>query len=285
MSKIGDFLNATIPKNHLIAFSSALLGGIVSGTVSNNIFFFLIGLISNFGWLAAANVLNMITDKEIDKVNLPDRPLPSGRISEKELLSFYIFLVLLTLIPPLFISPALLATAIGGIIIGILYSVKPIRLKERYLMSNMSIAFGYGIISFFIGFISAGGSVSTAPLWMPLFLFFMDIGGSISKDYKDIEGDKLFNMRTLPAVHEKVTCIKIHSLFLLAPFVALIALSLFSILPFIFILTGALVFLALIILLKINKSTTQDEYKGLFFYIILLAAIARIMLIFGWLLA
>ncbi len=282
MSKLGDLLNATIPKNHLIAFTSALLGGVVSGTISNNIFFFFLGLIPNFGWLAAANVLNMITDKEIDKVNLPNRPLPSGRISEKDLLHFYMLLVSLTLIPPLFISPLLFVIALSGIVIGIIYSVKPVRLKEKYLLSNMSIAFGYGIISFFIGFLSAGGSISSAPLWIPIFLFVMDIGGSISKDYKDIEGDKLFNMRTLPVVHEKNTCIKIHSIFLLLPFIALILLSLFSVLPLVFVSTGALAFLALFVLLRIKKSNTQDEYKRLFFYIILLAAIARIMLMLGW---
>ncbi len=285
MRKIKDLFNATLPKNHSIALTTALLGGIISGSLASNIPFFFLGLFITFGWLGAANVLNMITDKEIDKINLPSRPLPSGRISEKELLYFYIFLVALTLLPALFISSALFIVALAGVLIGIIYSVKPIRFKERYLVSNMSIAFGYGIVSFLIGFLSAGGSLSSVPIWMPIFLFFLDIGGSISKDYKDIEGDKIFGMRTLPVVHEKNTCVKIHSIFLLLPFAVLILLSLLFILPFSYILAGALIFLALSILLKIKKSNSQNEYKKLFFYIILLATLVRIMLIVGWLFA
>jgi len=78
---LAGLLAITRPVNCLVAGLAALLGYIVAtGTL---VPFALILFPVVFAITAAGNVFNDLCDLEIDRINRPDRPLPSGKVSPR----------------------------------------------------------------------------------------------------------------------------------------------------------------------------------------------------------
>ncbi len=170
---------------------------------------------------AAGNAFNDIIDIDIDRINRPRRPLPSGRISPPQAALFTSLLALAGIFLAISLSllHALLATAIVALLA--LYSIY---LKNSTLWGNILIgligasAFAYGAL--------AVGSIGRA--WIPALLALLfHLGREIIKDIEDIAGDCLRGNRTLPLrwgvqrAAYAATCIYLLLiLFTLIPFIA-----------------------------------------------------------------
>jgi len=87
--------------------------------------------------------LNQLFDVEIDKVNKPKLPLASGEMSIPAgwatVLTCLALGVGLGLAPSPLASPALLATLLGSVFLGTIYSTPPFRLKRFPLMASFCI--------------------------------------------------------------------------------------------------------------------------------------------------
>ncbi|MCS6767564.1 MAG: UbiA family prenyltransferase [Candidatus Nitrosocaldus sp.] len=149
--------------------------------------------------LMAANALNQCTDADTDAINKPDRPIPSGMISLREGYTIVAMLYAATLVLGALVSMEFFALVCIAVFLGIAYSIRPFRFKDRFVISNLSIAIGYGAINFLLGW-SVTMPLGTAPLYILLFLTLKDFFASISKDYRDMEGDRLYGARTIPIV-------------------------------------------------------------------------------------
>ncbi|MCL1955690.1 MAG: geranylgeranylglycerol-phosphate geranylgeranyltransferase [Fibromonadales bacterium] len=188
-----------------------------------------------------ANAHNDIIDFEIDKINRPKRPLPSGKMSVKAayralgiLLFFTMFFSILAGVKFafLFLIAILLSTAYNRF------------LKGLPLVGNFTVAL-----------------LSTTPVLIPIinfglpqpelsvlvfFAFMLTFAREITKDIEDMEGDRSKNLKTLPLL----TSINI-SLFLvfIIHFQCLLQIALFK--PFL--LIGAAPFIALSIIFALLK--------------------------------
>lgn len=170
---------------------------------------------------AASNIFNQITDLEIDRINKPNRPLPSGRVSVSgaAAISSVIYLAVILLS---FTVNQNFAGAIGAfVIITVLYSVPPFLLKKRLWISNASIAMARGVTLPIAGWCIVPGSSPLDPpiIAVSAFLFFFLLGASGTKDFSDIEGDKAHGMRTLPAEYGIDKAANIISYFFVVPLV------------------------------------------------------------------
>ncbi len=149
--------------------------------------------------LMAANALNQCTDVDTDKVNKPDRPIPSGLIS---LLEGYIMVAILyasSLVLAALVNTTFFALTCFAVSLGLMYSIQPFKLKDRLLLSNLSIAIGYGTLNFLLGW-SVTRPIEYAPVHILIMLTTFDFFASISKDYRDMKGDMMSNVRTIPIV-------------------------------------------------------------------------------------
>lgn len=164
--------------------------------IYNNLVFALASTALN---LMATNTLNQCTDVEIDKINKPARPIPSGKISLSSACMLFIILYGLSLLLSYFVNHEFMLLTIFATLLGLGYSIKPFKFKDRLFISNLSISIGYGLLNFLLGW-SANKPIEDAPLSMLLFLTLFDLFANISKDYRDIEGDKAYGVRTLPIV-------------------------------------------------------------------------------------
>lgn len=156
------------------AFAGSLAGALISG---------------------AGMIINDILDFEIDKINRPDRPLPSKLISIKTALIYYVILNLLSLY---FLSFTNLNAFLIGLISIIIIFFYSYSLKKRGLIKNFVVSFMTGFTFIFGGVI--GGNVKNL-IFPALFALMINFAREILKDVEDIEGDKQLGLKTLPIQH------------------------------------------------------------------------------------
>ena len=82
-------------------------------------------------------VINDYYDYEIDKINRPKRPLPSGKISKKNALIYAVILFTIANIIALYLNFYMLGLALFNTFIAFVYSWK---LKKRLLMGNVLVS-------------------------------------------------------------------------------------------------------------------------------------------------
>ena len=139
----------------------------------------------------AGNAWNDLRDLEIDRINKPLRPLPSGRLTPAR---------------AVLAAAASAATGLGfavwagtwpgliaaGTLAGLwLYSA---RLKSTVIWGNLLVAF-LAALAFPFGAL-AGGTLGRS--WIPAgFALLFHLGREIVKDVEDLEGDRTRGVRTL----------------------------------------------------------------------------------------
>ena len=154
---------------------------------------------------AASNALNQIYDLEIDRVNKPRRPLPSGRLSLGDAWSFTIAAYAVALGLAWLVAPdgrhecfwiVLVAT-----VITILYSVPPFRTKRLGIWANVTIAIPRGVLLKVAGWSSVKTIDGVEPWFIGAIFGLFLLGASTTKDFADMEGDAKGGCRTLPIIY------------------------------------------------------------------------------------
>jgi geranylgeranylglycerol-phosphate geranylgeranyltransferase len=151
-------------------------------------------------------ILNDLVDADVDKINLKNRPIPSGLVSKKQAWTFIMLtngVALGILISTLAIASIIFVMPM--ILIGILYSTpKKIALMNRFVIKNIVIALFYMLcsmlgITWIYGIELAINNpiVAIHTITMSGIMIFV---GSIVNDLGDIKGDKAAGRRTIPVV-------------------------------------------------------------------------------------
>ncbi|HEV8268663.1 MAG TPA: UbiA family prenyltransferase [Thermoanaerobaculia bacterium] len=188
---------------------------------------------------AASNVLNQITDLEIDRVNKPDRPLVTGEASIASAWRLTWILYVLALLPTWWIVvPAVRgftarATAplashqcvflfLGGFLSTLVYSMPAFgRTKRLGVWANVTIAIPRGGLLKVAGWTLVASAFALEP-WVigGLFALFL-LGAASTKDFSDQEGDRAGGCRTLPILYGNRKAVAIISPFFVLPWLLL----------------------------------------------------------------
>ena len=170
----------------------------------------ILAMLAVFFETAAGNVINDYFDYQIDLINKPERPIPSGRISLNAGKNYGYLLFLLGTICGLLIS-LLTGNWIPFIIVLIadvvlyLYAYK---LKATPLIGNLAVGFMTGFGFVFAGFSLNNPNIIMISMYLGFFAFVMTTARELVKDIEDMEGDKAEGARTLPILYgEKITAI------------------------------------------------------------------------------
>jgi len=162
---------------------------------------------------AGNNALNQIYDLDIDAVNKPKRPLPSGRLSMREAWWFTIVTYVIALILAWMVSPAGPSTGLGAgrhecfwlvlvaVICTYIYSVPPLRTKREGIWANVTIAIPRGVLLKVAGWSSVKTIVGAEPWYIGAIFGLFLLGASTTKDFADMEGDARGGCRTLPIIY------------------------------------------------------------------------------------
>ena len=146
----------------------------------------IMGFLSGFFISGAAMMTNDYFDQDVDRINHPQRPLPSGRISLVEVKILTGIFSAIGFITAALLGPIALILALFLWIIAILYNWK---LKESGLLGNMMV--GLSVAGFFIfGGLTVDGLTNGLIWTFGTLAFLFDIGEEIAGDAMDMEGDE-----------------------------------------------------------------------------------------------
>ncbi len=149
---------------------------------------------------ATSQVVNDWYDRDVDAINEPDRPIPSGRLpgdwGYKMALTGTVVSLLLGAALGLWVF---LATVVG-LIFAWIYSAPPLRLKNNGWFGNAAVGFSYETLAWITGAaVMLGGAMPDGRILLLAFLYGLGAHGIMTlNDFKAIEGDRQLGIRTLP---------------------------------------------------------------------------------------
>jgi geranylgeranylglycerol-phosphate geranylgeranyltransferase len=197
------YLEITRPTNALMAAVAVLLMAIINFNYGIPI---ILGFITVLFATSGGNVINDFFDYKIDKINKPQRPIPSGRISLKNAKNYSILLFLISILLSGLISYLVkdLTPLILVFCCCLLMYFYARNLKAMPLFGNIAVSLLTALCFIFGGDILAFSTHSFLILQtgfaLGFFAFFMTLAREITKDMEDIEGDKIESAETLPIV-------------------------------------------------------------------------------------
>ncbi|HEY7291104.1 MAG TPA: UbiA family prenyltransferase [Vicinamibacterales bacterium] len=151
---------------------------------------------------AGNNALNQIYDLEIDRINKPKRPLTSGRLTIAQAWRFTVVTYALSLILAWLVAPGgrhecfwLVAIAV---VCTFIYSMPPLRTKRLGIWANVTIAIPRGTLLKVAGWSSVKTIVGVEPWYIGAIFGLFLLGATTTKDFADMDGDRLGGCRTLP---------------------------------------------------------------------------------------
>ncbi len=187
------------PVNVVMIMVGVVLGGIMAGglgALQGSIAPRLIQAALSAAFIAAAaNSLNDVLDLEIDQVNRPERPLPSGLVSGRMAKAVWGLGTGAGIVLAFFLSPIHVTLALAAVGLMIVYNAY---LKRTLLLGNIVVALVIGLTLVYGGFVV--GAPDPALLGAG-FAFLTTVTREMIKDVEDMEGDAVVGARTLPLVY------------------------------------------------------------------------------------
>lgn len=180
-----SIIRITRPANIFITALSVLLAVYIAGDGIIISAMILLIITASIFSCAAGNVINDIFDFEIDKINHPDRVLPSKEMTMRQAKFLYSFLVLISLVFGFLAGIEFFVFVFAANILLFLYSL---RLKKFLLLGNIVVAFSTSL-----PLIIGGMAVDNIPdIIIPAaFAFGINFIREIIKDIEDAKGDTI----------------------------------------------------------------------------------------------
>jgi geranylgeranylglycerol-phosphate geranylgeranyltransferase len=186
------FFTITRPANSVIAGLAAIVAYLIAtGTLVYGVILLMAVVIFI---TAAGNVINDYFDVEIDAINRPGRPIPSGMVSRNAALAWAGILFGVGLVICVFTTPLCLGIAIFNTLILVAYAA---RLKSTPFFGNVAVSYLSASI-FLFGGAFAGWHALLDMIPIAAITFLAMLARELLKDAEDIEGDLAGGADTLP---------------------------------------------------------------------------------------
>jgi len=175
-----------------------------------------LGFLAGFFVSGSEMVFNDYFDVDVDRVNRPERPLPSNRVTPNEAMAFASVLSAAGFVASALLSAASLALIAAVWVVGFLYNW---RFKEAGLLGNLMVSFSVAM-TFVFGGVGVAGLANGVVLVFGASAFVFDLSEEISSGIMDAAGDEKRSVRSLARVKGRAFAMRVSGL-LLVLFVAL----------------------------------------------------------------
>ena len=195
MSKLDAYFRIMRPVNCLmmgfaVAVGSVLASSNVLNLLRPNVFY---GFITGFELTAGSMAINDYFDREIDAINEPKRPIPSGVIKPREALGFAFVSAMIGFL-------AAFSTNIFSLVLAavswVLFTTYTIVGKRSGLPGNFLVSTCVAI-PFIYGSVALTNAVQLNVLIFVSMVFLSNTGREITKGIVDMEGDRKQKVQTL----------------------------------------------------------------------------------------
>jgi geranylgeranylglycerol-phosphate geranylgeranyltransferase len=157
----------------------------------------ILGFLVSFFLTASSMVVNDIIDVEIDRINAPKRPLPSGRVSIRAAKAFGVALAALGIIAAALLSGYALIIASASLGVSVIYNVYGKRLG---FPGNLMVGFTIAVPFLFGGIVVTGSINFTVATFFSL-AFLATVGREVAKGIADVIGDEVKGIKTVARVY------------------------------------------------------------------------------------
>ncbi|MBW4597825.1 MAG: chlorophyll synthase ChlG [Brasilonema angustatum HA4187-MV1] len=201
--------------------------------------------------------LNEYYDREIDAINEPYRPIPSGAIPLPQVITQILVLLVggigLAFVLDVWAGHDFLTitvTAILGSFIAYIYSAPPLKLKQNGWLGTYALGASYIALPWCTGH-ALFGELNWKIVVLTVVYSLAGLGIAIVNDFKSIEGDRKFGLKSLPVMFGVTT----------AAWICVVMIDVFQVA-----IAAYLVYIhenlyaAILILLVIPQITFQDMY-------------------------
>jgi len=236
MSKLGGYLHLMRPANCLMMGFAVVVGAALADPNSLSIFWqgLTYGFITGFMLTAASMAINDYYDREIDAVNEPKRPIPSGLIKPKEALAFAFTITVTGFAAAYLTSISCFVIAVIAWIVFVTYTTFG---KRSGLPGNLLVSTCVAT-PFIYGSVAMVNEVELNVLIFVSIVFLSNTGREITKGIVDVKGDTTQNVKTFAVRYGDKTAAIAAALFylsavLLSPIPWLLTLVSFWFIPFV----------------------------------------------------
>jgi len=236
MSKLGGYVRLMRPVNCLMMGFAVIVGAALASPRALSVSWMnlVYGFLTGFMLTAASMAINDYYDREIDKINEPSRPIPSGLIKPREALAYAFVLAIIGFVAAYLTNIFSLVIAIIAWIVSVTYTTvgKKSGLPGNFLVSTCV------AVPFIYGSVAIANKVELDALIFASMAFLSITGREITKGIADIEGDKAMNVQTLAVRYGEKTAAVVAVVFyvsavVLSPIPLLLNIVSFWFVPFV----------------------------------------------------
>ena len=192
-----------------------LIWGVVCGAASSGEYFWSLEnilkvltcmLLSGPLMTGYTQTLNDFYDKEIDAINEPYRPIPSGAISIPQVVTQLLILLFgglgISYLLDLWAGhefPVMFCLTLGGAFIAYIYSAPPLKLKQNGWLGNYALGASYIALPWWAGH-ALFGQLNWKIAILTLIYSLAGLGIAVVNDFKSVEGDRQLGLKSLPVM-------------------------------------------------------------------------------------
>ena len=192
-----------------------LIWGVVCGAASSGNY---VWNLENFSIAAACmlmsgpllagytQTLNDFYDRDIDAINEPYRPIPSGIISIPQVVTQILVLLAAGIAVAYALDlwaghefPTMTVLTLGGAFLAYIYSAPPLKLKQNGWLGNYALGASYIALPWWAGQ-ALFGKLDPTIMILTLFYSLAGLGIAIVNDFKSVEGDRQLGLKSLPVM-------------------------------------------------------------------------------------
>lgn len=205
------------PVNCVMMGFAVLVGAVLAGSNALSAFWLNLayGFATGFTLTAASMVINDYYDREIDAINEPTRPIPSGSVQPREALTFASLLTGVGFVTAYLTN----TTSILSLTIAVLSWVISVTYvtagKRTGLLGNFLVSTCVAV-PFIYGSVAVLNTVALNVLIFASMAFLSNTGREITKGIVDVEGDKVMHIQTVAARYGGRAAVDVATLFYLS---------------------------------------------------------------------
>jgi geranylgeranylglycerol-phosphate geranylgeranyltransferase len=271
MRKLGGYARLTRPMNCVMMGIAVIVGAVLakpnmrSSSWPNLVF----GFVTGFMLTAASMTINDYYDRQIDAINEPKRPIPSGLIKPKNALMFATILSILGFATAYLTNPYCFVTAIVAWMTFAAYTTMG---KRSGLPGNFLVSICVAI-PFIYGSLAIVAEVKMNVLLFASMAFLSNTGREITKGIVDVKGDRTANVKTMAVRYgEKSAAIAAASFYvfavLLSPIPWLLGLVSFWFIPLVLATDIGLAVSSLMLLKDYSRENARKIKKNVLIWFI-----------------
>ncbi|WP_049987964.1 geranylgeranylglycerol-phosphate geranylgeranyltransferase [Halobellus rufus] len=197
-------LDLTRPGNAVAAGVLTFTGAFVAAGLDSSVVAVVASVAATVFATAAGNAVNDYFDRDIDRINRPDRPIPRGAVSARGAGAFSVALFLGAIVAALALPLLAIAIAVVNLLALLAYTEL---FKGLPGVGNVVVAYLTGS-TFLFGAAAVGQLTDVAVLVLFALAALATLTREIVKDVEDLAGDREEGLRTLPIVVGEATALR-----------------------------------------------------------------------------